>query len=109
MENLANFIMVRYYLTNELEQTDIDLSEKEVELYEQARKEAGSEQKLKDFLDSYIAEHDWTGYLGKVGSGNRERGFAIEGTMEYGASHASDNAFINEEYDEMFESIYNKN
>lgn len=82
-EKLANLIMIQYYLAMDLEIHDIDFSLKEVEIGQKALDEnGGSEKALSDALDAYIKENDWTGYLGTFGSGNRERGFAVEGFFE---------------------------
>lgn len=104
MEDLAKLIMVRYYLANELEVTDLDLSEKEVELFEKALKKVGNVSALKKSLDDYIKENDWTGCLGDAGSGNRERELAIEGCIEY--SLPSVRHSDSELGDEFFESIF---
>ena len=78
-EKLANLIMIQYYLAMDLEIHDTDFSLKEVEIGQKALDEnGGSEKALSDALDAYIKENDWTGYLGTFGSGNRERGFAVE-------------------------------
>ena len=107
MEELAKLIMARYYLANSLEITDLDTSEKEVELFENALKEVGSVSKLKAALDGYIKEHDWTDCLGESGSGNRERSLAIEGCIEYAEPsvrhHVNDDDYVG---DAFFESIY---
>ena len=82
-EKLANLIMIQYYLAMDLEIHDTDFSLKEVEIGQKALDEnGGSEKALSDALDAYIKENDWTGYLGTFGSGNRERGFAVEGFFE---------------------------
>ena len=82
-EKLANLIMIQYYLTMDLEIHDTDFSLKEVEIGQKALDEnGGSEKALENALDAYIKENDWTGYLGTFGSGNRERGFAVEGFFE---------------------------
>ena len=75
--------MIQYYLAMDLEIHDTDFSLKEVEIGQKALDEnGGSEKALSDALDTYIKENDWTGYLGTFGSGNRERGFAVEGFFE---------------------------
>jgi hypothetical protein len=75
--------MIQYYLAMDLEIHDTDFSLKEVEIGQKALDEnGGSEKALSDALDAYIKENDWTGYLGTFGSGNRERGFAVEGFFE---------------------------
>lgn len=104
MEELAKLIMARYYLANVLEVTDLDLSVQEVELFEKALKEVGSVSKLKSELDDYIKNNDWTDCLGEAGSGNRERGFAIDGCIEY--AEPSVRHEDNELGDEFFESIF---
>lgn len=82
-EKLANLIMIQYYLAMDLEIHDTDFSLKEVEIGQKALDEnGGSEKALENALDAYIKENDWTGYLGTFGSGNRERGFAVEGFFE---------------------------
>lgn len=82
-EKLANLIMIQYYLAMDLEIHDTDFSLKEVEIGQKALDEnGGSEKALSNALDNYIKENDWTGYLGTFGSGNRERGFAVEGFFE---------------------------
>lgn len=82
-EKLANLIMIQYYLAMDLEIHDTDFSLKEVEIGQKALDEnGGSEKALSNALDAYIKENDWTGYLGTFGSGNRERGFAVEGFFE---------------------------
>lgn len=82
-EKLANLIMIQYYLAMDLEIHDTDFSLKEVEIGQKALDEnGGSEKALSNALDTYIKENDWTGYLGTFGSGNRERGFAVEGFFE---------------------------
>ena len=112
MEKLANLIMIRYYLANELDMSDVDFSEKEVELYGAALEESGSVKELKKALDNYIKENDWTGCLGTEGSGRREREFAIEGCLEYaGMVNLPKNLKKLDEpeeasSDELFESVY---
>ena len=82
-EKLANLIMIQYYLAMDLEIHDTDFSLKEVEIGQKALDEnGGSEKALENALDNYIKENDWTGYLGTFGSGNQERGFAVEGFFE---------------------------
>lgn len=89
VEKLGKFLMIRYSLANDY-YLQFDMSVKEVELVREALneiKQVFSEEEslevLKMELDSYIRGNDWTGYFGVLGSGNRERGFMIEGCIEY--------------------------
>lgn len=78
-EKLANLIMIQYYLAMDLEIHDTDFSLKEVEIGQKALDENnGSKKHLKNALAIYIIKNDWTGHLGTLGSGNRERDFAID-------------------------------
>lgn len=93
IENLGKFLMIRYSLVNDYF-LQFDMSVKEVELVREALneiKQVYSEEEalevLKMELDSYIQENDWTGYFGVLGSGNRERGFAIEGCIDYAINY----------------------
>lgn len=86
---LGKFLMIRYSLVNDYF-LQFDMSVKEVELVREALneiKQVYSEEEslevLEMELDSYIQGNDWTGYFGVLGSGNRERGFMIEGCIEY--------------------------
>lgn len=81
VEKLANLIMIQYYLAADLDIHDADFSVEEAEIGQKALDECGGHD-LSSALDNYIKEHDWTGYLGTVGSGNRERHFAVEGFFE---------------------------
>lgn len=81
VEKLANLIMIQYYLAADLNIHDADFSVEEAEIGQKALDECGGHD-LSSALDNYIKEHDWTGYLGTVGSGNRERHFAVEGFFE---------------------------
>lgn len=92
---LGKFLMIRYSLANDYFLANkyflqFDMPAKEVELVREALNEIQqvySEEEslgvLEMELDSYIRENDWTGYFGVLGSGNRERGFMIEGCIEY--------------------------
>ena len=86
---LGKFLMIRYSLLNDFF-LQFDMSIKDMELVREALneiKQVFSEEEslevLKMELDSYIQGNDWTGYFGVLGSGNRERGFMIEGCIEY--------------------------
>ena len=107
LEGLSNLIMIRYYLQSLGGENGLDfISEYDnavdgitSKLVKSAAKEAGSQGlDIERALDSYIKEHDWTGCLGEAGSGNRERGLAIEGTID---------AFPVDDSDDIFEEIYN--
>ena len=86
---LGKFLMIQYSLVNDYF-LQFDMSVKEVELVreaineiQQVYSEEESLEVLEMELDSYIQGNDWTGYFGVLGSGNRERGFMIEGCIEY--------------------------
>lgn len=86
---LGKFLMIQYSLVNDYF-LQFDMSVREVELVretlneiKQVYSEEESLEVLKMELDSYIQGNDWTGYFGVLGSGNRERGFMIEGCIEY--------------------------
>lgn len=100
MVTLAKFIMARYFLVAILDIDDLDISEKESELVNKALSEFNSVEDLEKALDNYIKENDWTGNLGSEGSGDRERGLAIEGCISRADIHA------NESINEFFESVY---
>lgn len=89
IEKLGKFLMIQYSLTNDFFQ-EFDFSLKEVQLVKECldkMQEIYSPDDilpaLENALDEYIKNNDWTGYFGSVGSGNRERGFIIEGCLEY--------------------------
>ena len=99
MVTLAKFIMARYFLVAILDIDDLDISEKESELVNKALSEFNSVEDLEKALDNYIKENDWTGNLGSEGSGDRERGLAIEGCISRADIHANEsiNEFFLEE------------
>lgn len=100
MVKLAKLIMARYFLVAILDIEDLDISEKELELVNEALSEFNSVDELEKALDYYIKENDWTGNLGSEGSGDRERGLAIEGCISRADIH------VNEPINEFFESVY---
>lgn len=100
MVKLAKLIMARYFLVAMLDIEDLDISEKESELINEALSEFNSVEELEKALDVYIKENDWTGNLGSEGSGDRERGLAIEGCISRADIH------VNEPINEFFESVY---
>jgi hypothetical protein len=102
MEELAKLIMARYYLVSVLGISDLDTSDKEEELAKKALSEFDSISELKEAVNDFIKANDWTGCLGNEGSGERERGLAIEGCIDH-ADVSKDDDSSNEE---LFESIF---
>ena len=100
MEKLAKLIMARYYLVSVLGISDLDTSDKEEELVDEALSEFNSIGELKEALNDFIKSNDWTGSLGNEGSGERERELAIEGCIDHAGSTSESPV------DEFFESIY---
>lgn len=100
MEKLAKLIMARYYLVSVLGISDLDTSDKEEELVNEALSEFDSIGELKEALNDFIKSNDWTGSLGNEGSGERERELAIEGCIDHTGSTSESPV------DEFFESIY---
>lgn len=79
---LGRFIIMQYELVNDYE-IDFDFSLQTVELIKKALDSVGGDMViLKNQLDKYIKNKDYTGYLNKYGSENRERSLAIEGCLE---------------------------
>ena len=92
--------MARYYLVSVLGISDLDTSDKEEELVNEALSEFDSIGELKEALNDFIKSNDWTGSLGNEGSGERERELAIEGCIDHTGSTSESPV------DEFFESIY---
>lgn len=106
VEKLANLIMIQYYLAADLDIHDADFSVEEAEIGQKALDECGGHD-LSSALDNYIKEHDWTGYLGTAGSGNRERHFAVEGFFEANNSHLKyPELDESKHYEEGFETVF---
>ena len=72
------------------------------ELVKEALSEFDSIGELKEAVNDFIKANDWTGCLGNEGSGERERGLAIEGCIDH-ADVSKDDDSSNEE---LFESIF---